>query len=149
MLYVPGFTCELLLVGPAKEPLKTVCNSRFSGCDGVASFSHPSHIVHYAPGDSFSRALSRSENLGYLFLHSGFRRAGKRKRTRHHVIAQKIVVTFLCMAVFKGFLLFPLPSGRGTLICRAGKRTRHYRNTYLRAALQQHRLNMADGARRV
>ncbi len=56
---------------------------------------------------------------------------------------------YYSVAVFKGFLLFPLPSGRGTLICRAGKRTRHYRNAYLRAALQQHRLNMADGARRV
>lgn len=65
--------------------------------------------------------------------------------------SERLDYWYYSVAVFKGFLLFPLPSGRGTLICRASKRkrTRHYRNTYLRAALQQHRLNMADGARRV
>lgn len=65
--YVPGFTCELFL---AREGTFRNClnNLRRSGCDCVAAFTHPSHIVHYAPGDSFNRALSRAERLDYLFI---------------------------------------------------------------------------------
>lgn len=64
--------------------------------------------------------------------------------------SERLDYWYYCVAVFKGFLLCSLPSARGHF-CRAGKRmrTRHYHNACLRAALQQHRLNMTDGARRV
>ena len=96
-------------------------NLRRSGCDCVAAFTHPSHIVNYAPGDSFNRALSRAERLDYL------------------LIWQFLKVSAICPVALR------LP---GLLLRRPDKRSA-IRRCYLRTALQQHRLNMADGTRRV
>ena len=91
-------------------------NLRRSGCDCVAAFTHPSHIVNYAPGDSFSRALSRAERLDYLLNW------------------QFLKVSAICSLSLRERVRV-----RGTALP----------SHYLRTALQQHRLNMADGARRV
>ncbi len=91
-------------------------NLRRSGCDCVAAFTQPSHIVHYAPGDSFNRALSRAERLDYL------------------LIWQFLKVSAICSLSH-----WERVRVRGTALPSHD----------LRTALQQHRLNMTDSARRV
>lgn len=91
-------------------------NLRRSGCDCVAAFTHPSHIVHYAPGDSFNRDLSRAERLDYL-----------------------LIWQFLKVSAIYSLSFWERVRVRGTALP----------SHYLRTALQQHRLNMADGTRRV
>lgn len=114
------------MVSSAKEPLKTAINLRRSGC-GCVSCLH-------LPRSHSSLCSRRCVQLPpYLALNA--------------------LITGTYLAVFKDFLLYPpaartLP-GRLLLVARISSSAIRGRPGYLRTALQQHRLNMADGARRV